>query len=190
MKVIAIQGSPRRTGNTQIVLDAVLHGLKEKQPDAKITLMRAASMKILGCMEDFTCQTVQDSPGCPIEDDMNEIYMALLRADLIILASPVFCWGVTAQLKAVLDRLYAMFKFSEAPPRCLIGGKQMAFVVTAGGTATDGANLAESMYEQLVAYSNSVDKGRLVCPLMKEPADTAKNQKLLERARQFGASLA
>jgi len=186
VKVVAIQGSPRRGGNTEIVLEAVLAGLADKT-DTEVILIHAAGKKISGCVECFTCQTVSDGPGCAIEDDMGEVYTALLDADLAIIASPVFCWGFTAQLKAVLDRLYACFKFGETPPRCLLAGKQMALVVTAGG---DAADLCEKMYETLVAFGGTVDRGRLICPFLKEPSDTRRDAALLERARKFGASLA
>lgn len=189
MKVVAIQGSPRHGGNTEIVLEAVLAGLADKT-SIDVTLIHAAGKKISGCVECFTCQTVSDSPGCAIEDDMGEVYATLLDADLAILASPVFAWGVTAQLKAVLDRLYACFKFGETPPRCLLAGKQMALVVTAGGAPSDGADLCESMYKSLVTFGEAVDRGRLICPLLKDPGQTRRDTALLERARKFGASLA
>jgi len=189
MNVVAIQGSPRRGGNTEIVLESVLAGLAETT-HAHVTLIRAANKKISGCQECFTCQTVNDAPGCAIQDDMGEVYAALLDADRVIFASPVFCWGVTAQLKAVLDRLYACFKFNETPPRCLLAGKKMALVLTSGGGPDDGANLCESMYDFLVSFGKGVDKGRLISTLMKDPAQTRCDSALLERAKKFGRSLA
>ena len=188
MKVVAIQGSPRRGGNTEIVLDAVIEGLTQKT-DAEVSVIRAAAKRISGCVEDFACQMVADAPGCSIQDDMSEVYEALLGADLVLLASPVFCWSVSAQLKAILDRLYACFKFSASPPTCLLAGKSLALVMTAGGGPNDGANLIEAMYDQLVQLGQGVDRGRFLGALMKEPGQTRRDTGLLERARQFGASL-
>jgi len=188
MKVVAVQGSPRIGGNTEIVLEAVLEGLKEST-DAEVELIRAAAKRIAGCSECFACQTVGDKPGCAVHDDMDGVYEALLGADLIILASPVFCWGVTSQLKAVLDRLYACFKFGEDPPRCLLEGKHLALVLTAGGGPDDGLNNCVAMYESLVSFGRAVDRGRLVCPFLADPVKTRRDEALLERARRFGASL-
>jgi multimeric flavodoxin WrbA len=189
MNVVAIQGSPRRGGNTEIVLEAVLAGLAEKT-DAAVTTIRSADKDIAGCSECFTCQTVSDAPGCAIDDDMGAVYEALLGADLILLASPVFCWSVTAQLKAVLDRLYACFKFNESPPLCLLAGRDVALVVTAGGGRNDGADLCEGMFERLATMGQANDRGRLICPFLQDPSQTRRDTALLERARQFGASLA
>jgi multimeric flavodoxin WrbA len=189
MKVVAIQGSPRRGGNTEIVLESVLAGLTEASP-VHLKVVRAADKEISGCQECFTCQTVKDTPGCAIQDDMREVYSDLLEADLVILASPVFCWGVTAQLKAILDRMYACFKFDETPPRFLLTGKKMALVITSGGGPNDGANLCEAMYDQLVSFGQSSDGGRLICPLMKGPSQTRRDGALLARAKEFGRSLA
>ena len=191
MKVVAIQGSPRHGGNTEIVLDAVLAGLAgASKGDFTFTLIRAAEKKLSGCQECFTCQTVSDVPGCAVKDDMQEVYTALLNTDLIILASPVFCWGLTAQIKAVLDRLYACFKLREIPPRWLLAGKRIALVLTAGGTQTEGANLCEAAYDQLVTMSHLSDAGRLICPSLKGPRQTRSDTALLERAQAFGRSLA
>lgn len=188
MRVVVVQGSPRRGGNTEIVVEAVLEGLKQKA-DADGTVIRAADKTIAGCAEDFACQMAADEPGCSVRDDMDEVYDALLRADLIILATPVFCWGVSAQLKAVLDRLYACFKFGTSPPKCLLAGKGLALVVTAGGGPNDGANLVEAMYDALVQFGQAADRGRFLGSFMKDPAQTRADGDLLERARQFGASL-
>jgi len=188
MNVVAIQGSPRRGGNTEIILDSVLAGLAEAAP-AHLTVIHAAYKAISGCTECFTCQTVKDAPGCAVQDDMREVYSALLDADLVILASPVFCWGVTAQLKAVLDRMYALFKFNETPPLCLLAGKKMALVLTSGGTLEHGAGLCEQAYGQLIQFSQLTDKGRLHCGLLTHPNQTRGDAALLERARVFGKSL-
>jgi len=188
MNVVAIQGSPRHVGNTDIVLNAVLAGVAESKP-SHLTVIHAADKRIAGCRECFTCQAVPDSPGCAIKDDMVELYAAMLGADLVILASPVFCWGFSAQLKAVLDRLYACFKFNETPPRCLLAGKKLALVVTAGGEPTDGADLCETAFARLAEFGGASEAKRFVAPSLKGPNQTRHDTALLERARQFGRSL-
>jgi multimeric flavodoxin WrbA len=189
MKVVAIQGSPRRGGNTEIVLEAVLAGLADAtQPN--LTMIRAAEKGIAGCRECFACQSVPDAPGCANHDDMVGVYEAVMEADLVILASPVFCWGFTSQLKRVLDRLYACFKFDKTPPRCLLAGKKLALVVTSGGGPNDGADVCERVYDSLIQFGQAVDRGRLVCTLTKNPTATRHDGALLERARAFGKALA
>jgi len=188
MNVVAIQGSPRHGGNTEIVLNAVLAGLAESAP-SHLKVIHAADKKILGCRECFTCQSVPDAPGCATKDDMGEIYAALLEAELVILASPVFCWGFTSQMKAILDRLYACFKLNENPPRCLLAGKKLALVVSCGGPPNDGADVCERMFELLAQFGGTTNAGRFIAPLMKTPKETRQNTALLDRARAFGRSL-
>jgi len=188
MKVLAIQGSPRKNGNTDILLDQVLAVLR-KRGHRSLGKIYAARLKISGCTECFRCQKVEDKPGCAIKDDMQPIYDKMLKADMIILATPVFCWGPTAQLKAILDRLFATFKFTKDPFTCLLKGKRMALIVTAGGTREDGADQCKEMYRSLMRFAGAKDVGVFIAPQLTEPAATKKDRRLLKRAADFAKRL-
>ena len=104
MKVLGIWGSPRRGGNTEILLDAFLTGAAQSGAEVeKITLTK---LKISPCMEIYHC--IKDGT-CPIKDDMLELYPKLLAADVVALASPIFFYGLTAQAKALVDRTQALW---------------------------------------------------------------------------------
>ena len=133
MDILAIQGSPRKNGNTDIVLDWTLDALRDTT-QAHVEKVYVRDLDIGGCIECFACQKVVDKPGCSVKDDMIELYDKILAADLVVYASPVFCWGMTAQIKAVFDRLYATFKFNQEPYVSMLKGKRGALIVTAGGT--------------------------------------------------------
>lgn len=97
--VLGILGSPRAGGNTDILLDKALAGARDAGADVeKISL---CDLDIAGCLE---CNDCYESGTCTIGDDMDRVYDALERSDRIILASPMFFMGVTAQAKAVIDR--------------------------------------------------------------------------------------
>ncbi|MHB8159981.1 MAG: flavodoxin family protein [Thermoleophilia bacterium] len=99
MKVIGILGSPRRDGNTEILLDRALAGAASVGSETeKIVLSESA---ISGCIE---CNDCFKTGVCSIGDDMNRIYEELERADRIIIASPIFFMGLTSQAKAAIDR--------------------------------------------------------------------------------------
>jgi len=189
MKVLAVQGSPRKNGNTDILLDRVLAVLAE-QKAADVDKVYARDLDMQGCIECLSCQKAEDEPGCSLKDDMTAIYDKILEADLVILASPVFCWGFTAQIKAVLDRLYATFKFSQDPYVCLMEGQRFALIVTAGGDANDGADVCAGGYASLIKFSRAVDCGTFLAPLLKEPSDTQADAALLAKADAFASDLA
>ena len=189
MKVLAIQGSPRKKGNTDLVLDWVLKAVRQKG-HRSLGKLYAADLDVAGCGECFACQRHEEEPGCSIKDDMGIVYKKMLAADLIVLATPVFCWGPTAQLKAILDRLYATFKFGEDPYVSLLEGKSAALVVTAGGGEDDGADCCEEMYRELFKFARAKDRGVFIAPNLSVPAATRTDTKLMKKAEAFGARIA
>ena len=104
MKVLGIWGSPRVGGNTEVLLDALLHGARESGGEVEKVELR--KLKISPCLEIYKCL---ETGECPIKDDMRDLYPKLLAADAVILASPIFFYGVTAQAKAMIDRTQAFW---------------------------------------------------------------------------------
>ncbi len=99
MKVLAFQGSPRISGNTEILLKETLKPIYESGHD--VGLFKLNSMDIKPCQD---CGGCDKTGRCIINDDMDEIYDAIREADRIILASPIFFFGVSAQAKIMIDR--------------------------------------------------------------------------------------
>jgi multimeric flavodoxin WrbA len=104
MKVLGIMGSPRRQGNTEILLDKALAGAKEA--GAEVEKVVISQLKISPCLEIYDC--LKDG-NCAIKDDMQWLYEKLLEADHIIFASPIFFYSITSQAKAIVDRCQALW---------------------------------------------------------------------------------
>jgi hypothetical protein len=104
LKITALMGSPREGGNTDILLTEALRAVADSGLD--VTLFRAAGMNVAPCTHCGGC----DSTGvCVIEDEMSQVYAAIRESDRIIVASPVFFFGLPAQLKTVVDRCQALW---------------------------------------------------------------------------------
>ena len=99
MKVIAFLGSPRRDGNTELLLKEMIRGIEESGSSAQTFILN--EMDIMPCQN---CGGCDDSGTCVYEDDMTQIYDAIRTSDRIILASPVFFFSVSAQAKIMIDR--------------------------------------------------------------------------------------
>lgn len=99
MKVIAFNGSPRVGGNTELLLNAAIEPVKNRGQEVKV--FRLNLMKIKPCQD---CGGCEKTGLCIIKDDMEEIYKAIREAERFILASPVFFFGLSAQLKSMIDR--------------------------------------------------------------------------------------
>jgi multimeric flavodoxin WrbA len=139
MKVLGIYGSPRKGGNTDQLLDKALEGAQSA--GAEIVRVYARDLRMEGCIE---CGGCDDTGKCVVEDDMQSVYPLIEEADVIFLASPIFFYSVTAQVKAVIDRAQAMWakKMLEksAEERGVPTGGR-GYLITVG--ATRGKNLFE-----------------------------------------------
>jgi len=104
MKILGIMGSPRRQSNTEILLDRALEGAGEA--GAEVEKVLVSKLKIAPCLEIYACRK---DGNCAIKDDMQLLYKKLLEADHVILASPIFFYGITSQAKAIIDRCQALW---------------------------------------------------------------------------------
>lgn len=188
MNVLALLGSPRPDGNTRAVLDSVLEGAR--QAGAATELIELVSLENLsGCMECFVCQQTPDAPGCAVDDDMQEILAKALTADVLVLATPVFCWSMSWLLKAAVDRFYCMFKFGDQEVRCLLESHGLAGVITAGGGEDDGADAVTESLHRLAQFSNSRWLGTFLAANATTPEELRADEDLRSRAREFGQAL-
>jgi multimeric flavodoxin WrbA len=104
LNVVVFHGSPRAGGNTDILLNETLEGLGPSKHN--ILLFRLNEMDIKPCQN---CGGCDETGVCVIQDAMGEIYDAIRRADRIILASPIFFFGLSAQTKIMIDRCQAFW---------------------------------------------------------------------------------
>ena len=189
MEILALQGSPRAAGNTQAVLEVVLAAAQESGADAEIVQLSELN-DLTGCRECHGCQTRTDEPGCVVDDDMQTVLDKAMKADVIIWATPVFCWSPAWLLKMAMDRFYCMFKFDEAGNyTCLLDGRKMAAVVTAGGGEKDGADLVTETCQRMSGFSKTQWLGAFAACQVKTPDTIRADMALLERAKAFGRQL-
>jgi len=104
MKVVGLFGSPRRGGNTDLLLEEMLKGTESQ--GAQVERIFLSDWDISGCRE---CRSCEKTGNCAIQDQMQELYPRLMEADFIILASPIFFYGVTSQTKRMIDRCQALW---------------------------------------------------------------------------------
>jgi len=104
MMILGIMGSPRIEGNTDLLLDEALEGAQSRGAETEKVIV--SKLKISSCLEDYGC--LKDG-NCTIKDDMTDIYNKLLEADGVIIASPIFFYGITSQAKALIDRCQALW---------------------------------------------------------------------------------
>lgn len=121
MQILGIVCSPRRNSNTEILIAETLETARELGAETLITSVAGKSINPCDA-----CDTCYGTGKCKIDDDMQEIYAQLLRADAVILGAPVYYWDICAQAKAVIDRTYVFRRRRE------LRNKVAAAVVVAG----------------------------------------------------------
>jgi len=179
--ILVLEGSPRK-GNTSVVTDWVLAGAGKGN---KVTRVKLCELNIHPCQECFTCTDTKKAAGCAQDDDMVELYDKMIDADLVLWTSPIFCWNVTAQTKMALDRCFALLTGED-----LLKDNKWALVLTAGGDAFDGADLAVQMFSRLSRYGGIKFLGQHVVAPCPDGAKLKNSAVLKKQAMLFGKEMA
>jgi multimeric flavodoxin WrbA len=188
MKILGIFGSPRRGGNTDILLEETLKGAEKE--GAEMDRIYLTDYAITPCKE---CHGCDQTGQCVILDDMQKIYPRLLEADIIILASPIFFYGVTAWAKALIDRsqaLWAKKYLLKDPSLGKEGKKRKGFFISVGATkgprVFEGAILTAKYFFDVL---NAEYVGELVFREVDGKGDILKHPEALQQAIEAGRRL-
>lgn len=180
MLILGLQGSPRIKGNTAGLLSAFT-GEAEKH-GAGIITVNVAEKNIHPCIE---CRTCERTGFCSINDDMTEIYHLLRKADIVVMASPVFFYSVTAQMKALIDRTQTLWARKyifnlDDPGRKWRQGLILSLGASKGKILFEGLSLtAKYFFDALGASFN----GSLVYRQIEEPGDINKHPGAVAEAK-------
>ena len=188
MKVLGIFGSPRKGGNTELLLEELLKGAEKE--GASVERLYLSDFTIIPCKE---CHGCDNTGSCVILDDMEKIYPKLLEADAVILASPIFFYGVTAWAKALIDRSQAFWArkyLLKDPSFGREGKKRKGFFISVGATkgvkVFDGAILTVKYFFDVL---NAEYVGELLFKGVEAKGDILKHPEALQNAFEAGRRL-
>ncbi|MBM6919203.1 flavodoxin family protein [Intestinimonas butyriciproducens] len=178
-KILIVTGSPRTQGNTDLLAQALLKGVEEAGNTGVI--FDAGKKNILPCKDCGGCY--KKGVPCAFADDFNEVEQELLSCDAIVLATPLYWYTFSGQMKMFIDKLKAFGAGGKS-----ISGKDSA-LISCGAVSDPGrfSGLVET-YRQMCAGSLQwKDKGVLICTSCGEKGTVS--QEFLEKAYQLGKSL-
>jgi len=185
MKVLAISGSPRIRGNTDILLDHVLKGANSKGADTEKIILN--KLKFSPCQE---CENLKDDGTCIVQDDMQDVYKKIKEADVLILASPIFFGSLSAQTKMMVDRFQCFWRAKYILKKDISFKKiKGAFISVEGSDRKDFFNNAKSIVKNLFATINVDYREELFCPGVDEKGSISKHPDCLKDALELGARL-
>ena len=177
--VLVLTGSPRKGGNSELLADAFIAGAQGL--GHKLTKYRAGSKKILGCMACNKCYS--KGVACVFNDDFNELAPLMEQADTIVLATPLYWFTFPSQIKAAIDKLYAL----------LIGEREIRIkesillVSAAADDMSDFDGIVKS-FELINRYMQWENAGTLLVPNVNEVGDV-KTTDYLKQAEELGGSI-
>jgi len=187
LRVLGIAGSPRRGGNTDLLLAEVLTGAVKS--GAKVKTIILSDLKIDPCQH---CDDCLETGKCKLLDDMQMVYRELETADGIVLASPLHFMGVTAQMKAMIDRCQALWarKYKlKIPPLGDRHQRKGLFVSVGGRSKTSQFEPAIATIKAMFATLDIKYAGELVFPGIDKKGAILEHPDALEQAFIAGQKL-
>lgn len=181
-RILAVVGSPRRRGNTDILVDAAVAGASAAGAAAEKIFL--ADLTIAPCRGCGSCRDT--TPGeCCQKDDMQDLYKKILAADALIVGTPVYWWGPSAQLKTFIDRWYAFLGGKAGS----LSGKKLALICAMGDDNPATARHIEGMFGDILAYLRMEYAGQLAVTASGK-GEAAQNAAALAEAKGLGMHLA
>lgn len=112
MKVLAINGSPRKNGNVMALLSAALEGAKDAGADTEVVNLYELTFK--GCVSCFACRKLSEpAPCCAQQDELTPVLQKAYEADVLLIGSPIYFAGLSSSLRAFLERLLYKYPHKE-----------------------------------------------------------------------------
>lgn len=182
-KIIILNGSPRKNGNTAALTASLKKGAEES--GHSVTEFFLGDMNINGCRGCFGGGKSCESP-CVQKDDMEKIYPVYKEADIVVLASPLYYWSVSGQLKTAFDRLFAV---AECDSDYCNPKKESVLIMAAEG---HGFEESEYWYDRLEKHLGWKSLGKVLCGgvmAVKDIESTDEGKEKLAEAYELGLTI-
>ena len=176
MKILVITGSPRKNGNSSTLEEHFIRGAREA--GLEVVRFVAAFRDVHPCV---CCNRCGMNGPCVFKDDFEFVRRHIVDAGMVVFATPMYYFGISAQIKAVIDRFYAINGQIHVP-------KKAALLMTYANTAASDAQPIVSHYEVLLNYLGWSDAGRIIASGV-WPAGAVEHTNYPEQAYRLGKSV-
>lgn len=180
-KILGIVGSPRLNGNTHILVTRLLEGARESGANTETVLLGNLTIK-----ECDGCHVCWRNHSCPKNDDMNELYTKIVESDCIVFGTPVYWYGPTALMKALVDR----FVYFGCPEnRAHLAGKTASLVIPLEETVPETWTPVTEFFRKSLDYLGIPIIGTVIAPGVDAKGDVQKHPDILREAYELGRKL-
>ena len=182
MKILGVEGSSRKNGNTEKLVKTILESASEN--GAQTIFYKLTEMNISLCLGCFNCR---ETGICVTDDAMQFLLEEIQVSDIIILGSPVYMWQVSGQTKVFMDRLVPFIK-PDFTTR-LKGKKRLFMVFTQGNPDKNIFKPYFEYLENLFSFLHYDVRGTIVVPGTRDKDDILQQADVLAKAREIGKNL-
>ncbi len=187
MKILGINGSPRKDGNTDILLDKSLEAAGDSGWRTEKIILNLLD---ISPPQEIEYDKVNSEGLSPIQDDMQTIYKKVKECDAVIIASPIFFGSLSAQTKIMIDRFQCAWVSKNILKKDIFKKKKSgAFICTSAAHRKDFFQNARSIVRNLFQVINAQYKGELFCPGLEKKGEVIKYPEFLESAYALGRKI-
>lgn len=172
-KVLILNGSARKGGNTDLLIESFTSGAAKK---CDVESIRVSDFNVRPCKGCNACKA-SETGRCVVHDDMMFFWEKLSKTDVLIIASPVYFYGVSAALKSVIDRLHA-------PARNTLPIQSLGLLLVAASSDPTVFEPIKLQYEMIKNYFKLKDAGVVCVGNVEKPGDIADNPLLSEAKKK------
>lgn len=182
-RVMVLLGSPRRKGNSAILAARIAKGARSA--GAKVETVYLHGLNISPCRSCYACRKGR-SRGCAIQDHMQPLYAKLVEADAWVIASPVYWFTLSAQMKIFMDRCFALPAYGREP----FAGKRIAVAMSYGGEDPFDSGCVNALrtFQDAFRYTGSEVVGMVYGSAFRA-GEIRRNESLLKAAEGLGKEL-
>lgn len=181
-RIVILNGSPRRGGNSDCLVEALCEGMGcgKQAMEGNVEVLQVADMQIAPCRGCNAC--FGEEHRCVQQDDVGLLYDALARAEVLVIVSPVYFYGISAQLAAAIQRLHN-------PLRDGFKIRHAALLLAAASHKPHVCDAIRQQYRMLLDHFGIGDEGQVVAQGV-GPAGAVGDTEYMQQARILGAKLA
>lgn len=176
-RILVLNGSVRRGGNTELLVQSFAEGARKNN---SVEIVSMADFKVNPCIGCNSCFNREEN-DCSQNDDMTKVYEKLKSTDILVIASPVYFYGISAQLKAMIDRLHT-------PMRNSFPIKKLALILVGAASLPEMFDAIKVQYRLALNFFGLEDAGTVLVRGAKEKGDV-KNTDRLKEAYELGNSM-
>jgi multimeric flavodoxin WrbA len=189
-KIVFIQGSPRKNGNTCAMAEVAATAAKKLGAAVAEIDISALQFKTPGCTGCQQCQ-LSEKFECVIKDELTRVVATLPDYDVLVFSTPLYWWSSSAQIKMLIDRMYSLVKFNEAGEiKTPLAGKKLALLATAFGPLENNLDLLERQLKFPSEMLNCTFAACLFHSVTQEAGKLKEEKTAYDKAEEFGRQLA